>query len=229
MAGIKRITPEMAQGFTLAEKIATGMGAYFSLRGAFFTLLSFVGFYTMGQKAFNSLSPKVVVTDLNEVVDLKRSSPVDVSIHVDFEEAVKVWKVKKRYFVTPVKGYEGKLFFFRKESHLDGEGQDKPIRVKGWAGKKEGMLGWDVPGLDSSADDRFAGAGMDVPNDAEILYETDEEDRSVVYGVVLGVVTLIMVVVVWVFINRVIRTVKMLGNPALLADALNERLGFNDE
>ena len=227
MAGVTRITPEMARHFTLAEKIAAGMGAYFSLRGAFFTILSVVGFYAMGLKAYHLLIPKEVVTDLNEVVNLERSSPVDVEINVDFDEAIKVWTVKKRYFVTPVKGYEGKLFFFRSESHLEGEGKVKPIRVQGWAGKSE-WLGWDVPGLDSRADERFAGAGMDIPSDAEILYESDPEKGSMIQGVIYTVVALVMVLVVWFFLNRVIRTMKMLGDATSLADGLNERLGFDD-
>lgn len=229
MAGARRITPEMAQAFSVMEKVAAGMGAFLSLRGLLFALVSLVGFYPFGKKAIEALSPSTVITDLDELVELKRNAPVDVLINVDFEEGMKVWKVKNRYFVTPVKGYEGKIFFYRKDSHLEAEGMTKPIRVRGWAGKKDGWLGWDVPGLDSSADERFAGAGMDVPDDAEILYESDEEESSVRGAVVYGILSLGMAFIMWMFINRVIRTIRMLGASVLLARALNEQMGFDDE
>lgn len=229
MAGVRRITPEMAREFSVMEKIAAGMGGFLSLRGALFALVSFVGFYPFGKKAVDAFRPSTVVTDLNEVAELGREMPVDVFINVDFEEGVKVWKVKHRYFVTPVKGYEGKVFFYRRNSHLEGEGKDKPIRVKGWAGKKEGLLGWDVPGLDSSADERFASAGMKVPDDAEILYEADEQGSSTKEGVIFGVLSLGMAFIMWMSINRVIRTVRILGDSAMLARTLNEHFGFDDE
>ncbi len=226
MAGLKRISPEMAGQFTLSERLAAAFGGYFSFYGGCLVLFSFLAFYPFCQKSYRAWNPLPVLTDLESVRDLEREAPVDVEVSVDFESAVKVTSWKGCYFMARVEGFENEIFLFRKDSYFEGEGSEKPIRVRGVAAKKE-ELGWGVPGLKSSDQSRLADAGLVLTDDAEILYETDAVDRRVWEKYGLGLLGLGAGLVIWNFSTRAFRAIRALGNHRLLAELLNERLGFD--
>lgn len=226
MAGLTRITPEMTKQFTFTEKLAAALGAYFSIFGLMIVLGSFIGFVPLWKKAYWSWRPLPVVTDLELVSQLHREAPVDVEISVDFDEAVKMTTWKKGFYVMPVKGFEEKVFFYRERGYFEGEGKEKPIRVVGRAGKKVD-LGWGVPGLKESDVWQLAERGLKIPDDAEILYEVEPGKNDLWNRYGLPVLGLLTGVVILNFTTRVFRAIRMIGNPRLLAHALNERLGFD--
>jgi len=227
-AGLRRISPEMAKQFSVPEKLAAALGGYFSFYGVCAVLFSFLAFYPFCLKAYRAWNPLPVVTDLETVSQLEREASVDVVISVDFEKAVKVTNWKGCFFMVGVDGFEKEIFFFRKGSYFEGEGRDKPIRVTGRAAKK-GKLGWGIPGMKSRDERTLAEAGLVLPEHAEILYEFDGDDHRVWEKYGLALLGLGAGFVIWNFSSRAFRAVRILGSPRLLAEALNERLGLEDD
>ena len=226
MAGVQRIMPGMAPHFTLPEKITAGMGWYFSLRGLFFTMCAFLIFYPVGKTAISYWFPHQVAMTLEEIAKLKTKAPVELEISVDFEHAVKVINTKHDYFLMPIAGSDGEVFYLRKDSYFEGEGKDGPIQVKGYAGKWEQIWGWDIYGIRSDDEKVWADAGLEISREAEIIYD-DDWNKSKFGAVLSAIFAVISMIMMWVFIRRVMRTIGLLRDPAALAKALNERLGFD--
>ena len=225
VSGVKRFTPELAALLSKFEVVSLGMGMFFGLRGIVIAAFGVIGLLVSSTQLIRNFSSSEPLTDLEEIAALRSDAPVDVAIFVDFDEAVKVWKVKGRYVCAPVTGHEGRLFFYRKESFLEGEGRDAPIQVKGQAAVK-GLLGWELSGTASDIQERFKHAGKELPNDAVILFESEEPSTGLkIWHTVMFVLCALLVMLL---VGRTLETIKLLRSPAAVAAKLNRLLGFEE-